>query len=156
MSYASSAQIQGAIAKFTLGLTTKPSTTQLTPIISEVEGYIESILAAKGIAVPVTLPAYFEQALEGISVAGCAARVLKSMFPDAIGAGETPAYAYWQKLFDDGIKGLVDGSLIPDDPEVIGSASGYVAPSTYFTNNPDEEVELGDIAEPRFKMDKVF
>lgn len=156
MVYASNSQVQGAIAKFTVGASTKPTTTQMSTIISEVEGIIDSVLSAKGIAVPVTLPAHFEQALEGISVAGSAARVLKSMFPDAVGAGETPAYAYWQKLFDDGIKALVDGSLIPDDPLVVGSASGYVAPSTYFTNNPDEEAEIGTIAEPFFTRGKVF
>ena len=47
-----------------------------------------------------------------------------------------------------------DGSLIPDG--VAGSTAGYVAPSTYFTNNPDTEVDLGTIAEPMFKIGKVF
>jgi hypothetical protein len=154
MAYATSSEVQGAIAKFTIGASTKPSTTQLTVMLAEIDGYIDSILAAKGVVVPVTAPAYFTQALQSIGVAGVAARVLKSMFPDAVGADETPAYAYWQARFDDGIKALVDGSLIPD--EVVGTTSGYVAPSTYLTNNPDEEVDLGDIGEPFFTRGKVF
>lgn len=156
MSYATNGEVQGAIAKFTVGAATKPTTTQMTTMISEVEGFIDSVLSARGITTPITAPSQFVSALQGIAVAGTAARVLKSMFPDAVGAGETPAYAYWQKLFDDGIKALVDGSLIPDDPLVVGSASGYVAPSTYFTNNPDEEAEIGVIAEPFFTRGKVF
>ena len=156
MAYATSAEVQAAIAKFTITSTTKPTSSQLTTILAEIDGYIDSILSAKGIAVPITAPAHFTQALQSIGVAGTAARVLKSMFPDAVGADETPAYAYWQARFDDGIKALVDGSLIPDDPLVIGTTSGYVAPSTYLTNNPDEEVDLGTIGEPFFTRGKVF
>jgi len=156
MTYATTAEVQGAIAKFVIGATTKPSTTQLTVTLSEVEGYIDTVLSAKGITVPVTGPAHFVSALESISVAGIAARVLKSMFPDAVGADETPAYAYWQRLFDDGIRALIDGSLIPDDPLVIGATSGYVAPSTYLTRNPETEEDLGTIAEPLFKIGTVF
>jgi hypothetical protein len=94
--------------------------------------------------------------LQYIGVAGVAARALRTMFPDATGAGETPAHADYQKIFDDGLAGLKDGTLIPDDPAVVGSTSGYVAPSTYFTRNPDAEEELGEIAEPFFSRGKVF
>ena len=153
MSYAVIADVQGVIPKWTFSGTTKPSTTQATAIIDAVSEEIDSILAARGIAVPVTAPAHFLAALVMLNVYGGAARILRAAFPDATGPGETPAYAYWEKQYDEGIAGLRNGTAIPRS---VSASDLYVDPSTYFTRNPDEEEDLGDIAEPTFKRRMTF
>lgn len=152
MPYATEVKVEGNIAQHTIDGTSAPTSAQLTVIIEDVDGLIDSCLASQGVTVPVTTPAHFLDFLEGLSAAGASARALKSKFPDATGPGETPAYSYWQKIFDNGIMGLKDGSLIPNDA-VKGS---LIAPSTYLTINPDTEVDLGDIAEPIFKVAKDY
>lgn len=154
MVYAVTADVDNLIAKFPRTSSTKPTTTQTSLIISDISNEIDVALSSQGVTVPVTAPSFFVDWLGLLNGYGAAAAVLKSMFPDSQGAAESPAYAFWEKRYQDGLKSLRDGTGIPTD--VIGATSGYVAPSTYFTNNPDTEVDLGDIAEPRFKMDMTF
>jgi len=154
MAYAASSDVQELIAQFTISGTSKPTSTQLTDIIAQIAGEIDTVLGARGITVPVTTPAHFLVRLEALNAYGAAAGTLKSMFPDATGADETPAYAFWERRYRDGLAELKDGTGIPDG--VIGSTAGYVAPSTYLTRNPDVEEDLGDIAEPFFTRSKVF
>ena len=153
MAYAVLADIQALIAKFTVGTATTPTTTQAGAIISDVQDEIDTMLAANGVAVPVTAPAHFVSALGLVNQYGAAAAILKSMFLDAVGAGETPAYAFWEERYRRGLASIKDGSMIP--PDVLFNEAS-VAPSTYFTRNPDTEEDLGTIAEPFFKRSTVF
>ena len=148
MAYTNERKIQSLLGQFDISGSTKPNTAQVAILMSQVDGELDAILAAAEVTVPVTSPTYFVDWLEGIASAGVAARVLKSMFPDHTGPGETPAHAFWQRLYDRGIGMIKDGSILSDD--VVNIAD--VEPSTYFTRNPDTEEDTGDIAEPAFKM----
>jgi len=153
MAYSTSTIIQGLLAQFTLGASSKPTDTQIGTIIAEVDADLNVALAGQGIVVPVTTPAYYVTWLEGVSAAGSAARVLKSMFPNTTGAGETPAYAFWQKIYTDALAGIKSGAMIP--PDAISGGTRF-APTTYFTRNPDEEEDLGIISEPFFHRGRPF
>lgn len=154
MSYCDEAAVESRMAKFPITATSKPNQTQVLSQIEDIGGEIDSALAARGVTVPVEGPPRFLRKLKALNAYGAAAGVLKSMFPDTVGADETPAYAFWERRYRDGMAELKDGSGIPDT--VIGTTSGYVAPSTYFTNNPDTEVEDGDISGSFFTRAKVF
>ena len=153
MTYAVIADVQGVIPKWILDGSSTPSNAQATAIIDAVSEEIDTVIAARGITVPVAAPAHFLAGLVMLNVYGGAARVLRAMFPDATGPGETPAYAYWEKQYDEGIAGLKNGSAIPASVEAAGV---YVDPSTYFTRNPDTEEDLGEIAEPTFRRGMTF
>ena len=153
MAYAVRTDVEGLIAQFTLDANSKPTQTQADTLIDDTGDEIDVVLSSAGVAVPVTTPTYFKEALKFLNAYGAAAAILRAMFPDATGSGETPAYAFWEARYKAGLKGLKDGSHIP--PGVTRSA-GYVPPSTYLTRNPDEEEDLGDIAEPQFKVGQVF
>ena len=153
MAYAVIADVTELLAQFTLDANSSPSTDQATNILSDISDEIDTALASKGISVPVTAPTYYKDALGRLNAYGAAAAVLKSMFPDATGAGETPAYAFWEGRYKRGLEGIKNGTLIPPD---LTKGSGEVAPSTYLTVNPDAEVEDGDIAGSFFTRAKVF
>ncbi len=152
MTYATEAKVESLMSQFSISGSTKPTTTQVAGIITDVDAELDVALAAQGVTTPVTAPTDFLSWIAGVSSIGVVARVLRSSFPDVAGPGEQPAFRYWQKLYDGALGGIKDGSMIP--PTVAtGSAT---APSTYFTRNPDAEENLGDIAEPKFKMAKDY
>jgi hypothetical protein len=155
MAYAVLADIQALIAKFTIGATTKPTSTQATAIIDDVSAEVDAALAGAGFAVPVTTPTWFVNYLGLVNQYGAASAILKAMFPEAAGATEqNPAvYAFWESRYQRALKALRDGSAIPPG---LAAGAAQVTPSTYFTRNPDEEEDLGDIAEPFFKRNTVF
>lgn len=53
-SYAATADVQALIPEFTIGASTKPSTTEITALITQAEGEINGILTAQGYS---TVPA---------------------------------------------------------------------------------------------------
>lgn len=156
MAYCTASDIQELIAKFSLTASSTPNTTQVADIIDQIAGEIDSVLSAQGVTVPATTPSEFTKMLEALNAYGAAAGVLKSMFPDSTGAGETPAYQFWETRYRNGLAALKDGSMIPN--AVVGTSTGYLAPSTYFLNNPDTEddIDLGTAGEPFFTRSKVF
>lgn len=155
MAYAAISDIQGLMAKFTIGASTKPTTTQVTTIITQVSAEIDSVIAGAGYAVPVMAPAWFLDALKILNGYGAASAVLRSMFPEKSGAGEAAVAmeSYYATQYQRGLKRLETGAAIPPD---LATGTAQVTPSTYFTRNPDAEEDLGDIAEPFFKRDTVF
>jgi len=155
MAYAVIADVQALLPKFTLGAATKPTSTQATAIINDVSVEIDAALAGAGYAVPVTAPSWFVDYLGLVNQYGAAAAILKAMFPEAAGSADTvPAiYQFWESRYQRALKALRDGSAIPAG---LAASSAQVTPSTYFTRNPDEEEDLGDIAEPFFKRSTVF
>lgn len=153
MAYAVIADVQDLVAQFTIDANSKPSVSQATTILNDTSDEINARLAARGLTTPVTSPASFLRALALLNAYGAAAAVLKSMFPAAVGPNETPAYAFWEKRYQDGLAAIGDGSMIPPD---AASNANVIDPSTYFTRNPDTEEPIGAIAEPMFKMGKTF
>ena len=155
MAYAVIADVQALLPKFTLGAATKPTSTQATAIINDVSVEIDAALAGAGYAVPVTTPTWFVDYLGLVNQYGAAAAILKAMFPEAAAASDDTIaiYTFWEARYQKALKSLRDGSTIPAG---LAAGSAQVKPSTYFTRNPDEEEDLGDIAEPFFKRGTVF
>lgn len=153
MSYATITDVQDLIAQFPITTTSKPNTTQVTAIIADTSNEIDVRLSGAGFAVPVTTPGFFLAWLKRLNAYGAAAAVLKSMFPDAVGPGDTPAYAFWEERYQAGLKAITDGTV---SPEGWAAGANQVMPSTYFTRNPDAEEVLGDIAEPMFSIGRTF
>jgi len=155
MAYAVFAEVQQLIAKWPLSTTTKPTTAQATDMIDQIAGEMDTAISSAGYAVPVTAPAHFLEALKLLNAEGTAMLVLKSMFPQRSGASEgSPSeYALYARNYNDGLRRLQSGEGIPPD---AATGAGSVAPSSYFTRNPDQEEDLGEIAEPFFKRNQVF
>ena len=82
--YTTEVKVEALIAQFAISGTSAPTSTQLTIILEDVAGELNTCLAAQGVVVPVIAPAYFLDWLEGLASAGSAARALKSMFPGTI------------------------------------------------------------------------
>lgn len=153
MSYATLAETQQLISKWTLGATTTPTATQAQAIVDEISYEVDAKLAAGNVStIPVTEPAYFLGYLKLVNMYGAAAAILKSMFPASVGAGETPAWAFWESRYQKALKALEDGSALP--PGVTTSVR--ISPSSYGTRYPLEDAEIGVNAEPFFKRSTKF
>ena len=150
MAYTTLTNVKGLMAKFSVGVSTTPTEAQATTIIDAIAWEIDAALVGVGYTLPCEGPAWFVSWLGMLTAYGAAAAILKSMFPDATGPGESPAYAFWESRYQEGLKGIRDGTI------VIPDAVRGLSPSTYFTRNPDAEEDLGIIAEPFFKRGKVF
>ena len=155
MAYAALSDVQGLLAKFTIGASSKPTDTQAGVIITDVSAEIDSVIAGRGYAVPVAAPAWFLNALKLLNAYGAAAAVLRSMFPDRTGGedGSSALESFYAAQYNRGLRRLATGESIPPG---LAAGSAQVTPSTYFTRNPDEEEDLGAIAEPFFKRSTVF
>lgn len=151
--YATLADVQGSGAQIVLNATSKPTDTQAQKIIDDTAAEINVRLGGAGYAVPVVTPTEAVQWLGFVNVYGALAAILKSKFPDATGEGDTPAYAFWEKRYQDALDDISNGVIsFPTTP----TGTGHITPSTYFTRNPDEEEFLGEIAEPMFKKSDVY
>ena len=153
MSYAAIARVQGLIPKFVITASTTPNTTQAEQIIDDVDGEINACLDSISLAIPVTTPQDFVDRLAHLNAVGAAAAILRAVFPNATGPGESPAFAFWWSWYKDGKKALLEKVGIP--PSLLSGGTS-VQPATYLTRNPDENEDIGDIAEPVFTRDEVF
>lgn len=153
MAYCDTDDAQALLPKFTLSASTKPTTTQVTQFCDDISAEVDIYLARAGVTVPVTTPTTLMTWLRKVTADGVAAMTLKAMFPDQLGPAETPAYAFFEKRYQDALKLMKDGDFISS---IVGTSSDLLDVSTYFTRNPDEEEELGEIAEPIFKISKQF
>ena len=147
MAYSTVDQVRSRMAQFSIGTSTKPTTAQVTTFLDEIDSEINVILTGHGIETPVTTPADFVTWLSNVAANGVTALVLKSMFPNTVGPGETPAWAFFEKRYQDALKMLREGGVIP------GADSQA---STYFTRNPVTEEDLGGISEPLFRIGHSF
>lgn len=154
MAYADLTGVQALISQFTIGVSTNPTSTQATAMIADVSNEIDVHLASAGFTtVPVVAAGYLLEWLKALNEYGAAAGILKSAFPDAVGPGDTPAYAFWEERYQAGLKFIDDGKLsVPD----VTSDSAAVLPESYLTRNPDAEEDIGVIAEPLFSIGKVY
>ena len=155
MSYSTTAEINRLLGPHAVTASTPVTTTDVDNMRASLSDFIDGELSALGVStVPVT-NAVVMATLAGIESWGVTAQVLKALFPEATGAGEQPAFAYWQKLYDEAMKEL---------PEMVkGWAKGGLVIATkvsevtsYFTENTDEEADLGDLeGASLFKVDSL-
>lgn len=147
------AKIEDVVALFphfaTLGVTTKPTKDVAADMVTHIDNEVNVALAGANYTTPVTAPQFFLDWLKVVVSYGAGAAILKQMFPGATGPGENPAFAFWESRYRAAIKGIRDGSLVPPD---VAAAGAFAAPSTYLTRNPDEEEDLGDIANPELEV----
>jgi len=155
MAYAELSDVQALMAKLPLTDSTTPTSAQATTLIGQVSAEIDSVIAAAGYAVPVTSPGWFVTALKLLNAEGAASRILRAMFPQSRAAtdGSPSEYALYARNYADGLRRLQGGNGIP--PDAVTN-SGSIGPSTYFTRNPMQEEDLGDISEPTFKRSQVL
>lgn len=152
MAYATIPDVQRLMAQFVIGTSSKPTNAEVDSVITDIDHEVNVVLESRGIDIPVTTPSTFVGWLGMVVSYGACAAVLKSMFPASQGPGENPAYAFWESRYKAALKGIMDGKLIPSTVPQSTKAK----PATYFTRNPDQEEDLGDIAEPSFKVGKNF
>jgi len=155
MSYSTTAEINRLLGPHAVTASTPVTTTDVDNMRATMADFIDGQLSSLGVStVPVT-NAIVMATLAGIESWGVTAQVLKALFPEAIGPGEQPAFAYWQKLYDNAMKDL--------SAMVVGWAKGGLVTATkvsevssYFTENTEEEADLGDLeGTSLFKVDAL-
>lgn len=151
-SYTNTANTRSRFVRFPTGLTETMTDDDLDLIIEQIEGEIEMVLASRDVAVPVTTPSWFLARLRSLASDGSAAIALKSIFPEVQGPGSTPAYAYYETRYRQGLLRLERMTL----PGTVVRASTRVAPSTYFTKYPTTPPTLEENEKGLFDVDKVF
>ena len=156
MPYASETDIEAIIAQSgDVGAGTAPNTTQVASILDQVAGEMNACLSARSIPVPFVsdgsgAQAAFATYLLAVNAWGAAAQVLKSRYPDTVGPDETPAYAYWEKKYQQALAALKGGFTIPSTVTSAVDAGANVAPTTYNVQAPDDDIDLGSRAQPAF------
>ncbi len=152
--YANLKDVQTLIPKINMGATTSPTAVEVDKILVSTSSEIDSRLAAQGYTVPATSPDGFLTYLGLVCSYGAAAAILKGLFPDAVGAGESPAYAFWEKRYQAELQRLESGVAIPT---TLSAGSG-LKPRTYLTEHPDltDDVDLGTAGEPFFNRRQVY
>lgn len=124
-----------------LSTTTVPSLTEAGAIHAGISGEIDAALASSGLTVPVTTPASLVAWLTEIEIHGVCAEVLRARFQDAQGINSSSTATYHQERFKAGMDRLWSGVGLD---ELTGSAC---MPEGYFTRNPDEAEDLGDLVD---------
>lgn len=154
MSYATLSRVQNLLGAITINSTTTVTTTMATQMVDDTSDEIDTVLSGLGFTTPVTAPDSFLNRLALLTCYGAAAMILKSAYPEQNGPGMNPAYAFWEKRYQDGLNLLRKGK---DIPPIVANTDSSNLPSSYFTRNPDEEETLGDLeGSSMFKTDMVF
>jgi len=132
---------------------TKPTLVQVTEIIDEISGEIDAVLAQHAVLVPVTAPASFVKWLKNLNALGAAAQAEMAAFPEFdSGQGSSPQGNRYWRMYQDGLKLLVDGIAI--DPAAATSSDDTRA-RTFLTDYPDNDPQDAGFTEgqqPAFSM----
>ena len=147
MAYTDTTGVNGVLGPHAATSSTAVTLDQLTTMIDGIAAQIDTVLKGAGVAaVPVTggLDSTFNTFLVEVNKWGAAGEYLKGLFPEAVGPGESPAFAFWEKKYQDTLKAWREGK---DLPAGLLSGPNDPGPSTYFTRDPDEEETLGDLME---------
>lgn len=153
MAYATTTDVNAVLGDHAAASDTIPTITQLGLMIDGISSQIDTILKSQGVSsVPVSssTDSTFATYLVEVNKWGAAAEFLKGMFPEATGPGENPAFAFWQKKYDDVLKMWTDAGITSPSqgiPTDLLGGPGDADPSSYFTRNPNEEEILGDLQE---------
>ena len=154
MAYAVLADVQALLPKWTLDGSSTPTSTQVEGFITDVGGEVDAILSSQGLTVPVVEPASFLAWLGLLNALGAASLAAAGMFPGQAQAGPegTPLAPFLQARYKQGLERLIKAEGIPEAAPRTESRTML----GYLDQHPDEEVSLGDIAEPFFDREKVF
>ena len=111
MAYAAIADVRAVNPKRTYSTTSTPTTTQVEGFITDIAAEMDTVIAGRGIVVPVTTPAEFLAFVTHLNALGAAALAERAMFPEAAGIGATPSSVVLWKQYQDGLKFLKEGKL---------------------------------------------
>lgn len=137
--YATTDTVNGLLGVHAATATTPVTLTQLESMIEGVSFQMDFVL--RGVDVDLdSLEDDFQSYLAQVNAWGAAAEYLKASFPEASGLGESPAYAFWEKKYQDAIKAFRMRQDIP-------SSQVYTSPSRQ-EDTPRTNPELED--EPEY------
>lgn len=125
--------------------------TEAGTVLTSVEGEINTALDAGGFVAPATTPSYFLLQLKLLSAQGTAGLILKSYAVDKQGSEVDQLADDYISLYQAGLKGLRDGSMVPSSAPTLGTVG---KPSSHLTDYPDGDPDLGDQANPVFTRGK--
>lgn len=129
---------------------TNPTLADALAFQNGISAEIDFAIARHVPTTPVTTPAGLVTYLAAVEAWGVAAEVLKARFSDGSGPASEKAWSFYEKRYRDALAALREGTGLDD------MAADELLPESYFQANPDEHVELGDIAEPVFLDTTVF
>jgi hypothetical protein len=101
----------GRLSKSVSG-TSVPSLTDLTTFLTDRSNHIDSVLASRGLTVPVTQPAWFLAQLVALNAKGAAGDMLNAAYTSTDASGVNPGSVY-QREFLKIIDGYIKGEGIP-------------------------------------------
>jgi hypothetical protein len=142
MPYSTNIQVNRNLGPHTVSIDTIVTVAEVDALRTETAAQIDAVLASLNVTLPITPGHALLAYLGAVESWGVTAQALKMMFPEAVGPGESPAWAFWQKKYDDALLMLRDGVGVYQD---LSDIEEMVA-SSYFTNNPETEAELGQLA----------
>jgi len=139
--YCTIAQVESVMPQWPQ--TTWPAELDAQLILEGIDSTINVVLANKGgLAVPFVSDGSngeneFADLLRQICIHGGAMLVLKALFPDSSGPGETPVWIMHRDIYLENMKGLKDGSLLP---QAVLDDTDFVEPTTVNTLYSDASV----------------
>lgn len=152
MAYAVIAGVQALNPKRTYGASTTPTTTQVEGFITDIAAELDTVMAGRGLGVPVTTPAEFLAYVTHLNELGAAALAERAMFPEQSGAGMTASGTELWRQYQAGLKYLRDGKLPV-------SMSGSAEPFSWGEQRQSAETEPKDTYgwnEPKLGKNKEF
>lgn len=139
MSYCSTTDVNALLGPHRITATTEVTLTELGLMITGISAQLDTALRRAGALVVPAVDATLLSYLSTVCSWGSAAEALKAQFPEAVGAGESPAYAFWQKKYDAALKDLQEGTDI--EVTLLGTTKQA---SSYFTENTTDELVPGE------------
>lgn len=139
--YADTADVNVLMGPHRITETTKLTLSDLEKLLLNVDSDLNARLNDAGVGVIPVLDPAFTGYLKTLASWSAAAQAFKIQFPEAMGPGEQPAYAYWEKRYQAAL--LLLSGAIPGD---LISGFANAAVSSYFTKHPEEEAEMGNLA----------
>lgn len=138
-----------------LTATSTPSLADRQTFLDDIAGEIDAALSSRGIGTPVTIasaPQSFLDFLKVTNAIGAAAQIVAALLPNQEGYGSSTYDQWLDKQYEERLKGLRDGSAIPD--VVVPGGTGASLPRSYWTTNPYDDD--GNEHEPVFTRDMTW
>jgi len=150
MSYCTTDDIAGMNPTRTYGATSTPTVTQIEEFIDNIAGEIDTVLAGRGLAVPVTAPDQLVTFLKQLNMLGAGAMTEQAMFPETRGQMSAPASQVLWKQYREGLEFLRKGQLTGTD--------GTALPFSFRTEEDGDTEPSEDYGwqKPKFGMNKEF
>lgn len=123
-----------------LTASTTPTLTEAATLHEWIAADVNAALAVGGITPPVTTPAALVSWLGKVEADGLASTVLKVRFQDLSGVNSEGAWSFYEKRYQDALTLIRAG-------QAATLAGAGCEPASYYTRNPDEDEDLGDLSD---------